>query len=68
MTYKTTISVTLPVNYREKLDRIAQERSIFEMRYVSLSELVRRALERTYGFEMAGQESDVAAAGHGPPV
>jgi len=49
MGYSTSISVILPTSYREQLDQLAREKSVVEGRSVSLCEIVRSALETTYG-------------------
>ncbi len=50
MSYKTTISVVLPAEYRKNLEQLARDLSNKQERSVSICELVRDALETTYGF------------------
>lgn len=51
MDYRTIVSISMPASWKEKLANIAQERTILAQRQISLTEVVRDALNEVYDLD-----------------
>jgi hypothetical protein len=48
--HMTLINLNVPISWKDRLLRLSHERSILQMKPVTLSGLIRTALDKEYGF------------------